>query len=157
MSAAVVETELAKFLADPEPLLAVLHGAQKIKLRCTGGEGLILNTALRADQDAPVLIATRRMAAAMLRTSAGRALFLDVLPTVFPWARFLSASDVRDFAVELAHALDTDDPADTSIVAQLIAEWQHTAEVQADPELYAVLTTDSPGDFGPVPEPGSAE
>jgi hypothetical protein len=39
-------------------------------------------------------------------------------------------------------------------VAQLIIAWQHTAEVHADPELLAVLTSDSGEDYGPVPAPG---
>jgi hypothetical protein len=38
-------------------------------------------------------------------------------------------------------------------ISQLLVEWRHTAEIYADPELYAILTAAHEGDHGPVPEP----
>lgn len=38
-------------------------------------------------------------------------------------------------------------------ITQLLAEWRHTAEVYADPELHAILTSPHHGDHGPVPIP----
>jgi hypothetical protein len=42
------------------------------------------------------------------------------------------------------------------LTARLLAEWRHTAEVYADPELHAILTLPHEGDFGPVPAPDPA-
>ncbi|MFE2095161.1 hypothetical protein ACWD4L_49210 [Streptomyces sp. NPDC002596] len=110
----------------------------------------MLTTAARAEQDSTVLGATTRMFVEMMRTPEGRTLVLDVLPATFPWVRYLPAHDVRDFSVELVGALGAAADLDsTAAVAQLITEWRHTAEVHADPELYAALTTDSGEDYGP--------
>ncbi|SBW24114.1 hypothetical protein FDG2_4023 [Candidatus Protofrankia californiensis] len=38
---------------------------------------------------------------------------------------------------------------DLAPVAQLLAEWRHTAEVYADPELHAILTRPHDGDHRP--------
>ena len=62
---------------------------------------------------------------------------------------------MRAFVVELVGTLRAvEDLGTKAPVAQVIVEWQHTAEVYADPELLAILQRDHPGDFGPVPPPG---
>ncbi|WP_406340586.1 hypothetical protein [Streptomyces sp. NBC_01578] len=137
-----VETSLSELLNRPKATLATLRGAHRILLRRQGAEDLVLTTAARAKQDHEVMGVISRMLVEMTRTSAGRSLALDVLPAAFPWARYLPAHEVREFSVELDN---------TAAVAQVIAEWRHTAEVHADPELYAALTTDSGEDFGSVP------
>jgi hypothetical protein len=38
-------------------------------------------------------------------------------------------------------------------VIQVIGAWRHTAEVLADPEMAAVLSAPSDGDYGPDPAP----
>ncbi|MFD4144207.1 hypothetical protein [Streptomyces sp. NPDC058572] len=143
----VMERNLSELLNKPKATLAALRGARRMVLRRRDDEDLVLTTAARAEQDQEVMGATGRMFVEMMRTSAGRTLVLDVLPATFPWVRHLPAHDVREFSAELDN---------NSAVAQLITEWRHTAEVHADPELYAALTTDSGEDFGPVPEPGTA-
>jgi hypothetical protein len=40
-------------------------------------------------------------------------------------------------------------------VAQLFAEWRHTAEVYGDPELHAALIGAHEGDHGPVTAPAA--
>ncbi|MDD9383083.1 hypothetical protein M8Z33_41855 [Streptomyces sp. ZAF1911] len=73
------------------------------------------------------------------------------------WLRYLPAYDMQDFFDELVNALGAPAvPDKTAAVAQLITEWQHTAEVYADPKLKAALTADNGEDYGPVPEPGAA-
>ncbi|MFF7456760.1 hypothetical protein [Kitasatospora sp. NPDC008115] len=42
-------------------------------------------------------------------------------------------------------------------IALLLTQWRHTAEVHADPALYAILTREPEGDPGPVPRPGAPE
>jgi hypothetical protein len=152
-----LETNLSDLLNKPKVTLAALRGARRIRLRRRDDEDLVLTTAARADQDSAVLGATSRMFVEMMRTTQGRTLVLDVLPATFPWVRYLPAHDVREFSVELVGALGAAADLDsTAAVAQLITEWKHSAEVHADPELYAALTTDSGEDYGPVPEPGAA-
>lgn len=71
----------------------------------------------------------------------------------FPWVRFLPREDVQAFLVELVETLraveELDSPAP---VVQVITEWRHTAEIHADPELFATLTSDG-ADHGAVPAP----
>lgn len=146
----VLETNLSDLLNKPKVTLAALRGARRIRLRRRDDEDLVLTTAARAEQDSAVLGATSRMFVEMMRTPQGRTLVLDVLPATFPWVRYLPAPDVREFSVELVGALGAAVDLDsTAAVAQLITEWRHTAEVHADPELYAALTADSgPSDHG---------
>ncbi|MGW0694943.1 hypothetical protein [Streptomyces sp. NPDC002738] len=147
-----VETSLSDLLNKPKATLATLRGAHRMVLRRRGAEDLVLTTAARAEQDHEVMGVISRMFVEMMRTPAGRSLVLDVLPAAFPWARYLPAHEVRDFSVELVCALGAATELDnTAAAAQLITEWRHTAEVHADPELYAVLTTDFGEDFGSVP------
>lgn len=154
----VLELNLSELLNKPKATLASLRGARRILLRRRDDEDLVLTTAARAEQDQQVMGATSRMFVEMMRTPEGRTLVLDVLPAAMPWVRYLPAHDVREFSVELVEALGAAAELDnTAAVAQLITEWKHTAEVHADPELYAALTTDSGDDYGPVPEPGTAE
>ncbi|MGW2378226.1 hypothetical protein [Kitasatospora sp. NPDC001683] len=42
-------------------------------------------------------------------------------------------------------------------IALLLTQWKHSAEVYADPALYAILTREPEGDFGQVPVPEAAE
>jgi hypothetical protein len=152
----LLEMNLSELLNKPKATLAALRGARRIVLRRRGEEDLVLTTAARAEQDHAVMGATSRMFAEMMRTPAGRTLVLDVLPATFPWVRYLPAHDVREFSVDLVDALGAAGELDnTAAVAQLITEWRHTAEVHADPELHAALTTDLGEDSGPVPEPGA--
>ncbi|WP_030931912.1 hypothetical protein [Streptomyces sp. NRRL B-24720] len=147
-----VETSLSDLLNRPTATLATLRGARRIVLRRQGAEDLMLTTAARAEQDHEVMGVISRMFVEMTRTPAGRNLVLDVLPATFPWARYLPAHEEREFSIELVGALGATTELDnTAAVAQLITEWRDTAEVHADPELYAALTTDSGEDFGSVP------
>ncbi|MGP4058866.1 hypothetical protein ACTWP6_29310 [Mycobacterium sp. 4D054] len=85
-----------------------------------------------------------------------RDLVTDVVPQVFPWVAFLSREEVREFVVDLVSTMKAADSIDNPApVAQVIDAWRHTAEVLADPELAAVLSGSSDGDFGAVPEPGA--
>ncbi|MFC4517978.1 DUF6247 family protein [Streptomyces ehimensis] len=153
----VLEMNLSELLNKPKVTLAALRGTRRILLRRRDDEDLVLTTAARAEQEHEVMGAVGRLFVEMMRASQGRTLVLDVLPATFPWVRYLPTHDVREFSVELVEALQAAVELDnTAAVAQLITEWRHTAEVHADPELYAALTTDSGEDLGPVPKPGAA-
>lgn len=80
---------------------------------------------------------------------------LETLPEALPWTRFLPVEGQRLFLAELADALHTAGDLDNlAPVSQLITEWQHTAEIHADPRLAAILTQCG-DDYGPVPDPGT--
>ncbi|UQX10038.1 hypothetical protein [Candidatus Mycobacterium methanotrophicum] len=83
-----------------------------------------------------------------------RELVAEIVPDVFPWVAFLSRDEVREFVVELVSTMRAADAIDNPApVVQVIDSWRHTAEVLADPELTAVLSGPSVGDFGRVPQP----
>ena len=91
--------------------------------------------------------------ALMRHDEHGRAMLLDMIPEAFPWVRFLPRDDVQAFLVELVGTLRAvEELGSPAPVVQVITEWRHTAEVHADPELFAVLTKDSE-DHGQVPPP----
>ncbi|MGW4457738.1 hypothetical protein ACWEJQ_16300 [Streptomyces albidoflavus] len=134
--------------------LARLEGSRSLLIRRRDGEDLVLTTASRAEQDRTVVSAATRMLMAMARREPGSMeLLLDLLPDAFPWVRFLSEADLHAFAVELVDTMRAaDSVGNNASVAQLLVEWQHTAEVHSDPELLAALTTDHGEDYGPVPD-----
>lgn len=135
--------------------LARLEGSRSLLLRRRDGEDLVLTTASRAEQDRTVVSAATRMLLAMARREPGSMeLLLDLLPDAFPWVRFLPETDLHAFAVELVDTMRAaDSVGNNASVAQLLVEWQHTAEVHSDPELLAALTTDHGEDYGPVLDP----
>ena len=152
------EVPFSELINKPKDTVAKLQQAPggRLRLRRRDDENLMLTTESRVEQDAEVVSAATRMFVALMKNDAGvRALVTDVLPEAFPWVRYLPAEDVRAFVVELVGTLRAvEDLGTKAPVAQVIVEWQHTAEVYADPELLAILQRDHPGDFGPVPPPG---
>src|SRR5262245_12303916 len=108
----------------------------------------------RAEREGEVVEATARLLAALLHRDGGHALVRAALAEVFPWVRFLPPADVDILAEELtetataAAALGNPAP-----IAQLLIEWRHTAEVHADPELYARLANPRGEDYGPAQPP----
>ena len=104
----------------------------------------MLTTFARHEQETAVLNAATRLFVALLRgTDDERGLLARFLPDVFPWSGFLPESDRAEFAAELVATLRAVDDLDNlAPVAQLITEWQHTAEVHADPSLVALLGKD---------------
>ena len=94
-----------------------------------------------------------RLLTALVRTgntTTLRALLTDALP----WSVFLPDEDAETMLTELADtargaaALENLAP-----IVLLLTQWQHTAEVYADPALHAALTREPEADLGPVPAP----
>lgn len=126
-------------------------------VRRRDAEDLVLTTASRARQAREASSVTSRLFVALMQHDPHvRDLVTDIVPQVFPWVAFLSREEVREFVVELVSTMKAADSIDNPApVAQVIDAWRHTAEVLADPELAAVLSVSSDGDFGAVPEPGA--
>ena len=130
---------------------------RSLLVRRRDAEDLVLTTASRAQQVREASSITSRMFVALMQHDPHvRELVTEILPEVFPWVAFLSRDEVREFAVELISTIRAADSIDNPApVIQVIESWRHTAEVLADPELTAVLTTPSAGDHGPVPVPNA--
>ncbi|MEU4743581.1 hypothetical protein AB0G02_24385 [Actinosynnema sp. NPDC023658] len=121
-----------------------------------GEEDLVLTTASRAREVREVVSTTTALFVALMQHSESvRDLVTEVMPKAFPWVKFLPREDMQAFVVELVQTLEAADSLGTPApVTQLISEWQHTAEVHADPRLLAILQEDGE-DFGDVPAPGA--
>jgi hypothetical protein len=128
------------------------HGIRIVR---RGDEDLYLTTAARAEQVVEIVDSTTRMFVALMKSEpAAVQLLTSVFPDAFPWVRFLPDDAVREFLLELidtakaSTALGIVDP-----IATVIAAWKSTAEVYADPELYAALTSGTHDDHGRVTLP----
>jgi hypothetical protein len=150
------EANLSDLLNKPKATLARLAGNRRLLLHRRDAEDLVLTTAERAAQDTAVVRDTTRLFREMMRQDpAVMSLAVQVLPAVFPWVRHLPEEAWGEFAAEwldtLAAATELDNNA---AVEGLVAAWQHTAEIYADPVLYANATRELDGtDYGPVPRP----
>lgn len=98
---------------------------------------------------------TARLLTALISSDEGARAVLTALLEIFPWARHLSAEEVREFAVDLVTATSDAVELDAhSNLHRVIVEWRATARILADPELTAQLTTPLPDeDHGEVPAP----
>lgn len=129
--------------------------AQSLLVRRRDAEDLVLTTAARAELEHTAASVTTRMFVALMQRDGGvRELVTDVLPEVFPWVVFLSTEEVQEFVVELVATLRAAESLDNPVpVVQVIEAWRHTAEVMADPELAAILASDTDEDLGVVAAP----
>lgn len=148
-------SELVQKPTDTIARLTATRG-QTLRLRRRDAEDLTLTTASRAEQEHTVVSAATRMFVALIQhDEVARSLLVDVVPEAFPWVRFLPTQDVRAFVLELVETLRSADALDNPApVVQVIAAWQHTAEVHADPDLAARIHL-LESDLGPVPAPAA--
>lgn len=150
----------SELIQKPGDTVAKLKASvsRSLRLKRRDDADLVITTAERAEQENTVVSAvTRTFVALMQHDDRARTLLVDVVPEAFPWVRFLPLEDRRAFVVELVEVLraaESFDPPNPAPIAQVIAEWQHTAEVHADPELASLLRQETE-DLGPVPPPVS--
>jgi hypothetical protein len=131
--------------------------SRSVVIRRRGDQDLLLVSAARAEQADEVASTTTKLFVELMKHSElARTTTTEVLPVAFPWVRFLPKVDRQAFVVELVEMLErAESLGNPAPVAQLIAEWHHTAEVHADPELAAALRADG-DDFGPAEAPSAA-
>lgn len=152
-----VETSWSELLQHPNKTLDKLHGHRELRVHRRDAEDLVVTTASKAAQASEVSSATTRMFVALMQSdSRARELVTNVLPTAFPWVRYLPTDDLRAFVLELVDGLERADSLDNPApVAHLLAAWRATAESYADPD-YLAARTQVGQDLGPVPEPQDA-
>jgi hypothetical protein len=151
----VPEVAFTDLLRSPASTTDRLRSARAVRLRRRDDDDLVLMRADRVEREAEVFDFSARLLAELLHDEAGGLEVIGrVLPHVLPWLRFLPDGSVGEIVTELV-AVSTAARSIESVapVAQVLIEWRHTAEVYADPDLYAALTRDRGGDAGAVPLP----
>lgn len=147
------EVPFSELLHHPAATARRLDDVRALRLRRRDASDLALMRVDQMERDSVVVDFATRMLAGLVRTGNTAAL-REALPDALPWTTFLPPEDIDTFFAELietargAMALNTLAP-----IAVLLAQWRHTAEIHADPELRARLTREPDGDLGPVPRP----
>lgn len=143
----------SKFLRDSGE---AVKSAQKgtVRLERRDGEDLILRMADRDDSEREGL----RLAAALLsRTLADTAprARAGVLGDVFPWMSYLPEKDRGQFSEEIVESIRASSAIDRpDLIATLVTQWKHTAEVWADPALRLRLESELELAGEDIPRPG---
>lgn len=154
------EANLSDLLNKPKKTLELLETNRQIRLRRRDAEDLVLTTAERAEQNATAMRTMSRLFNEMMRRDPMvLTMAVQVLPAVFPWVRYLDEDEQKEFAAEWLAALSSGSAmGNTAAVEVVVAAWQHTAEIYADPELYARLSEPlDDADYGPARPPEVAE
>lgn len=154
-----ISVAFSQLVKEPTSVLDKLDHAPngQIRLERRDGRDLLLafNDTVTAERHTGGT--ATRFFVALVKTDEGARQLLHALPEVFPWVEFLTTDGVREFLVEFTDtaracaSIGNYAPLDT-----VVAAWMHTAEIYADPELYARLTRpldDADLDLGPVPIP----
>ena len=131
------------------------NNRRRLRLARRDGEDLILESADRADAEAAAMSTTTRLFVSLMEHDEGARALLLALPDVFPWVRFLPATAVREFLIELVETANACAELDNlAPLEPVVAAWRRTAEVFADPKLHRALNEPLDGtDHGPVPAP----
>jgi hypothetical protein len=147
----------SELLHHPAATTRRLDVVRGLRLRRRDAGDLALMRVDQMERDNAVVDFASRLLAALVRTD-NIAAIRQVLPEALPWSTFLPNEDVDTLLAELiatargAVALDNLTP-----IALLLAQWRHSAEIYADPDLHAAITREPEGDLGPVPLPEAAE
>ncbi|NGN67056.1 hypothetical protein G5C51_24505 [Streptomyces sp. A7024] len=153
MESAYEDVPFSQLLHHPAATAQRLEGMRGLRLKRRDAQDLALIRADQMEQDATVVDFTARLLAGLVRTG-NLDTIRQLLPDALPWSVFLPDEDVETMLAELADtargaaALENLSP-----IALLLAQWQHSAEVYADPALHATITREPEGDLGPVTEP----
>jgi hypothetical protein len=156
MTAVPADVNLSDLLNKPKATLERLAANRRLVLHRRDAEDLVITTAERAAADTAVVRDTTRLFREMMRKDPMvMTLAVQVLPSVFPWVRHLPEDAWGEFAAEWLDSLSAAAELNNNAgVEGVVAAWQHTAEIYADPELFAILTREHDGtDYGPVPPP----
>ncbi|MEZ0108749.1 hypothetical protein ABH920_002750 [Catenulispora sp. EB89] len=146
----------SELIQHPRETTLRLDQAETLRLVRRNQPDLMLATVERAERDAEVYDVTTRLLVGIIAQEPSREVLRSSLRGVFAWTRFLPDDGVDEFLTELVDvARASAELRNLRPVSQVIIEWQHTAEIYADPELYGRLTMEhsAEDDFGPVEVP----
>ncbi|MGO9661601.1 MAG: hypothetical protein ACLP7F_25010 [Acidimicrobiales bacterium] len=148
---AVTEVPYSSFLRGPSEVLPALeHGDVQLD---------------RRDAEALVMTRARRYRAAMRGTSLASAMVRDLakndvglaarlLAEQLPWLAWMPRAEQEDCLAEiLTHLAAGAETGTFEPFARSLGEWEHTAEVWADPELAKRLSSELPGKGKTIPRP----
>jgi len=139
-------------LREPTATAERLLRVRAVLLRRRDADDLVLMSADRAEREGQVIDLTTRLLAEIARRDPH--LLAELLPRVLPWVRFLPSEAVAEFAEEfIATTVAASELGNMASVSVVLAAWRNTAEAYSDPDLYAILKSQTSGDFGAVPVP----
>ncbi|MGH3942910.1 MAG: hypothetical protein ACRDTG_30665 [Pseudonocardiaceae bacterium] len=148
------EVAFTEFIQRPTAATGRLATVRALRLRRRDADDLVVMSAVRAEREREVIELTARLLTSLVHHPHGHALLQELLPEVLPWVRFLPAADRHLLIQELTEVTEAAAAIDNvAPIAQLLLEWRHTAEVHADPELHALLSTPRAEDHGPALPP----
>lgn len=139
---ATAEVNLSDLLNKPKATLALLDTNRRLVLHRRDAEDLVLTTAERAAADTAVVRDTTRLFAEMMRADPMvMSLAVQILPAIFPWVRHLPDDAKQEFAAEWLDTLQAAAGMENNAAVEgIVAAWRSTAEIYADPALYAIAT-----------------
>jgi len=145
----------SELIQHPRETTLRLDEAETLRLVRRNQPDLMLATVERAERDAEVYDVTTRLLVGIIAQEPSREVLRSSLTGVFAWTRFLPDGAVDEVLAELVDvARASAEIRNLRPVAQVIVEWQHTAEIYADPEFHRMLNREFSGeDLGPVEVP----
>lgn len=153
----VDEVSFTELIQHPTRTTQRLNTARALRLRRRDADDLVLMSATRAGEEGQVIDLTARLLAGVLRELGSPAAIRQAVLKVLPWTRWLPSDALDELVAEFVDTTRAAaDLRNTAPIAQLLAEWRHTAEVYADPELHTSLSRAHEGDHGRVPQPEAA-
>lgn len=153
MAAVYEDVPFSELLHHPAATAERLDAVRALRLRRRDAGDLALMRIEQLERDGSVVEFTTRLLAGLVR-SENIEMIRRLLPDAVPWVAFLPEADVDAFITELvAVAQGAVALGNLAPMAVLLTQWQHSAEVYADPVLLEILIREPEGDLGPVPAP----
>jgi hypothetical protein len=156
MCAAYSDLPFSELLHHPAATADRLEKVRALRLRRRDAGDLALMRVEQLERDESVVEFTTRLLAGLVRVEHADVV-RRLLPDALPWTTFLPESDLEEFLSELVTvSRGAVELGNLAPIAVLLTQWQHSAEVYADPALLAIVTRESDADLGPVPQPAEA-
>jgi hypothetical protein len=153
MTALYEDVPFSELLHHPAATAERLASVRALRLRRRDAGDLALMRIEQLERDGTVLRFAAHLLASLAR-SENTEVIRRLLPDALPWVTFLPDADFDVFITELVTtARGAADLGNLAPVAVLLTQWQHSAEIYADPVLLETLTAEPEGDLGPVPAP----
>jgi hypothetical protein len=148
---AVTEVSYSSFLRGPSEVLPALERGD-VQLDRRDGEPLVMTRARRYHAWMQGIALSARMIRHLLKDDPDLA--EDLLADELPWLPWMPRAEQRACLSEiLTHLAAGAETGTFEPFARAVTEWEHTAEVWADPALAKRLTSDLAGDGEEIARP----